>query len=129
MGRSRLTLSQLPDTLAISRLPADADIPTWALSGEFASVTKTSEELSVVCPQGHVPTGVRSETDYVCLQVAGPLDLNLTGILASLVTVLAPAGISVFVVSTFNTDYLLLKKGHLERAVEVLTAAGHRVLQ
>ena len=129
MEQSRLTLSQLPDTLAISRLPADADIPTWALLGEFVSVTRTAEELSVVCSQENVPDGIRSESDYHCLKVEGPLDFNLTGILGALTTLLAQAGISVFAVSTFETDYLLIKFENIERAVEVLSLGGHHVVR
>ena len=127
MVRTGLTLSLLPDTLTISRLPADADIPTWALPGEFVSVTRTAEELSVVCSQENVPDGIRSESDYRCLKVEGPLDFNLTGILGALTTLLAQAGISVFAVSTFETDYLLIKYENIEKAVTVLSLAGHHV--
>jgi hypothetical protein len=110
-------------------LEADADVPDWALSEQFVSVTRTSEELSVVCPKQNIPEGIRCEPDYRCLKVEGPLDFNLTGILGSLTTVLAQAGISVFAVSTFDTDYILVKEDQIEKAVKTLSQAGHQVLE
>ena len=127
MRKDKPRLSLLPDTFAIFRLDPNADIPTWALSGEFVSITRTTEELSVVCRQENVPDGIRCETDYVCLKVEGPFDFNSTGILGSLTTVLAQAAISVFAVSTFHTDYLLVKENKMEGAIQALSKAGHHV--
>jgi hypothetical protein len=122
-----LTLSLLSDTLAVCRLPADAPVPAWAWTGEPASVTRTRDELSVVCRAQAVPDGVRAETGWRCLKVQGPLDFGLTGILAALTASLAAAGIPVFALSTFDTDYLLVKAENLDRAMETLRAAGHRI--
>jgi hypothetical protein len=122
-----LILSLLPDILAICRLAADAPVPAWAWAGEPASVTRTRDELSVVCRADAVPEGVRCETGWRCMKVEGPLDFGLTGILAGLTAPLAAAGISVFAVCTYDTDYLLVKVENLERAMEALRAAGHRV--
>jgi uncharacterized protein len=122
-----LTLSLLPDTLAICRLAPDAAVPAWAWTGEPASVTRTRDELSVVCRADAVPDGVPCERGWRCLRVEGPLDFALTGLLAALTAPLAAAGIPVFAVCTYDTDYVMVKADHLERAVEALRGAGHRV--
>jgi hypothetical protein len=125
--RPALTLSLLPDTLAVCRLSADAAVPVWAWTGEPASVTRTRDELSVVCRADAVPEGVRRESGWRCLMVEGPLDFALTGILAAITAPLAEAGIPLFAVSTFDTDYLLVKADQFRRAMDVLRGAGHRV--
>ena len=111
---SPLALSLLPDTLAICRLAPDAEVPAWAWTGEPASVTRTRDELSVVCRMDAVPKDVRAEAGWRCLKVDGPLDFALTGILAALSAPLAAAGISLFAVSTYDTDYLLVKAENLD---------------
>ena len=120
-------LSLLPETMAICGLPKDARVPPWALTGSFFSVTRTAEELSVVCPQTNVPEGIKKDEGWRCLQVEGPLDFSTTGILASLTMPLAKEGISVFAVSTYNTDYLLVKEQHLGKAVQILSQNGHQI--
>ena len=91
----------------------------------MVSLTRTADELSVVCPQSAVPAGVQAERDWRCLRVAGALPFSAVGILSSLVTPLAAAGISVFALSTFDTDYLLVKEKDLEKAAAALTQHGH----
>lgn len=113
--------------LAVCRLPAGSSVPDWACSGDFCSVTRTPEEVSLVCRADHVPAGVQSETGWQALKVQGPLNFELTGVLASLAGPLAAAGIPIFVLSTFDTDYLLIKQTQIPQAVGVLTAAGHRI--
>ena len=125
MNRTNLTLSLLPDNYSICRLAPEADIPPWALAGDFFSITRTEEELSLVCSQQVVPAGVQCEKGYRCIMVLGPLDFSLSGILASLTASLAEAGISVFAISTFHTDYLLVKADNLKRTVAKLQEAGH----
>ena len=125
MSHTNLTLSLLPNTFAICKLGPEADIPPWALAGDFSSLTRTKEELSLVCPQEVVPEGLQCEKGWRCLKVEGPLDFSLTGILASLTAPLAQAGISILAVSTFDTDYLLVKAGVVEMAVRELEKAGH----
>lgn len=120
-----LTLVPLEGTFAVCRLAADAPVPGWAAGGPFVSITRTGDELSVVCREEAVPAGVRCEWGWRCLRVAGTLDFSLVGVLASLVGPLAGAGVSVFAVSTFDTDYLLLKASDFERGVAVLRRAGH----
>jgi hypothetical protein len=127
MHSPTLTLDVLPDQFAICRLDSAAPVPDWALSGSFYSVTQTSDELSVVCCQRNVPPHVQCNRDWLCVRVAGPLDFTLTGILAALAAPLAQAGISIFALSTYDTDYLLVKQADLQDALEVLTKAGHCV--
>ncbi len=125
MPAPSLTLSLLPDTFAVCRLAANAPLPGWALDGPFYAVTRTGEELSLVCRQDQVPAGVICQPGWRALQVAGPLDFALTGVLASLAQPLAAAGISIFALSTFDTDYLLVPEATLEAAQTALCNAGH----
>jgi len=128
MNHTNLTLSLLPDNYSICRLGPEADIPPWALAGDFFSITRTEEELSLVCSHEVVPDGVQCEKGWRCIMVVGPLDFSMTGILASLTASLAVAGISVFAISTFDTDYFLVKADNLKRAILKLQEAGHRFL-
>ncbi len=122
-----LTLEVLPRTFAVCRLDADASLPDWAASGGFVSLTRTDAELSIVCLQESVPAGVRAEPGWRCLRVKGPLGFGLTGILASLAGPLASSGVSIFVVSTYDTDYLMLQQRDLDRGLDALQRAGHTV--
>ena len=120
------TLELLPDTFAICRLDPDTSIPDWA-QGESVSITRTPEELSIVCPQDDVPDNVQSKRGWCCLRIIGKLDFSLVGVIATLTKVLADAGISVFVISTFDTDYILVRQLDVKRAVKALEEAGHSV--
>jgi hypothetical protein len=123
----RFDLSVLPDSLAIVRLSADATLPPWATQGAFFSVTRTSDELSIACPARQVPSGVAAEAGWRALKVAGPFALSEVGVLAALAAPLAEAGVSLFVISTFDTDYLLVTEKQLHAAIAALTDAGHRI--
>ncbi len=125
--RPTLDLTLLPDALAVCRLPAGAASPPWLEGETFAAVTRTPEETSVVCRAEVVPQGVRAEPGWRALRVAGPLDFALTGVLLSLLDPLAAAGVSVFALSTFDTDYLLVREAALDDALVALGAAGHRI--
>jgi hypothetical protein len=125
MTAHQLTL--LPDTFAICRLHADAPIPAWASGGSFLSITRTAEELSIVCEQSGLPQDIRCERDWRCLQLAGPIPFTTVGVLASLVQPLAEAKVGVFAISTFDTDYLLVKAADLTRALDALRQSGHSV--
>lgn len=127
MALAPLTLSLLPETFAVCRLPAEAPLPAWALAGPFFAVTRTADELSIVCTQAQAPPGVTCQPGWRCFQVAGPLDFALTGVLASLAGPLAAAGVSIFAISTYDTDYLLAPAVALDRAVAALRIAGHTV--
>jgi hypothetical protein len=126
-GAMMLDLRVLPERLSVCRLPAGSELPGWAAAGGFCSVSWTSEETSIVCVEAAVPGDVRSEGGWRALMVAGPLDFDLTGILASVAQPLADASISIFAISTFDTDYVLVRNSALDRAMEVLRAWGHRV--
>ena len=110
----RLTLSVLPGRFAICRLAPQSLIPDWATQGNFFALVRTDEELSIVCGEELAPAGVQMEGDWRVLKVEGPLDFSLTGILAELAGTLADADLSVFAVSTYDTDYLLVKAANLE---------------
>jgi len=129
MSDPRLTLCILPETFAISRLDAGAPVPAWATSGRLVSVTRTRDELSIVSAGSLVPEGVVSEGDWKCLMVEGPLDFSLVGILAAIASPLARAEISVFTVSTYDTDYILMKSADLDKAVATLEGSGHTILK
>jgi hypothetical protein len=121
----RLTLSVAPERLAIARLDPDASFPVWAIHAEARlwSVTRTPDEMSVVCEDGAVPPSVeRVERPFRALYVNGPLPFSLAGIVAGLTATLAAAGIPVFVIATFDTDWLLVREDHLPRAIEALGA-------
>jgi hypothetical protein len=122
-----LRLLLLDPVLAVCRLDAKAPQPSWLAPCEFFSVTRTRDELSIVCPQDVVPPDVKCERGWRCLRVAGTLDFGIVGILASLTAPLAEAGISVFAISTFDTDYLLIKDEFLDKAMASLREAGHAI--
>ena len=122
-----LTLSLLPGKLMICRLEPKAIIPDWADAAGFVSITRTSDELSIVCLEAGVPAGVKADRGWRCFKVEGPLDLSLTGVLASLLGPLAEARINIFAISTFDTDYVLVKEDKVSRAAEALRQAGHRL--
>jgi hypothetical protein len=117
-------LEALAGAYAVCRLPADAPCPAWA-AGELVAVTRTGSELSVVCREEGVPAGVTAERGWRCLRVAGELDFALVGVLAALTAPLAEAGVSVFAVSTYQTDYLLVRAEQWERALAALRDRGH----
>ena len=122
-----LALSVLPGTFAICRLSHTAAMPDWAASGDFISITRTRDELSIVCVDHDIPADAKCNRGWRCFKVEGPLDLALTGVLSSLAAPLAEARINFFAISTFDTDYLLVKEQNLTRAVAVLSQAGHAV--
>jgi uncharacterized protein len=123
-----LDLDLFSASYAVCRLAPGLPVPDWAVAGDLVSITRTTEELSIVCPQDQVPVEVRSERDFRVLKIRGPLDFSLTGVLAGLAGPLAAAGISLFAVSTFDTDYILVKQDQLGRAAEILIREGHNVL-
>jgi hypothetical protein len=122
-----LELSILPERFAISRLASNAPLPDWATQGAFYSVTRTSDELSIVAKESSVPAGTLSENGWRILKVQGPFVLSEVGVLASLAAPLAAARVSMFVVSTFDTDYLLVTQEQLASAITALGRAGHSI--
>lgn len=124
MSERRIFL--LPDQLAVCRLPADASPPEW-VRGRFTSITRTAQELSIVCDDSAVPEDSRAERGWRAFMVEGPIPFEMTGVAAGLLTPLAEAQVSVFVISTFDTDYLLVKEAAIESASAALRHAGHEV--
>jgi uncharacterized protein len=126
-ARPTLTLRLLPETFAVCQLPAESPAPEW-LTGTLVSVTRTPEELSIVCEERYVPQDVRHQGDFRCLKVTGPLDFAMTGVIAALAGPLADAEISIFPLGTYDTDYLLLRRADLEKGMATLRGAGHQVV-
>jgi hypothetical protein len=102
-------------------------LPEWATSGHFWSATRSDAELSIVCREDDVPLDASAERGWCALELAGPLDFSLTGVVSALVAPLAEAEVPIFVLSTFETDYLLVREHDLHRSVEALAGAGHEV--
>ena len=125
--RALLTLTVMPDRYAISRLDSKAAIPGWAWDGDFVCIARTKDELSIVCLETSVPAGTTIEPGWKVLRCEGPLDSELTGIIASLAEPLAKANVPIFPIATHDTDYILVKERHLETAIHALTAFGHHV--
>ena len=123
----RLTLQLMAGEFAVCRLPATAPVPAWSGPAVFSSVTRTADELSVICPAAQVPAGVKAEPGWRLLKFNGPFGFGTVGILASVTEPLARAGISLLAVGTFDTDYVLIKAGRLDDATRTLEAAGHTV--
>jgi hypothetical protein len=119
----KLRLELIETHISVCRLTPDAEVPVW-MRGAFTSVTRTPDELSVVCDSDCVPDEVRAEHGWRMFRVAGPIPFETTGVAAAMVSPLAAAKISVFLIATFDTDYLLVKEDVLGRAIEVLRGAG-----
>jgi|SRR5271165_917442 len=123
-----MDLHPISGRLAIARLDPAAAIPEWAQAiAPLVSITRTQDELSIVCPEEWVPDSVQRSTGWFCIRVTGPLDLASVGILAALVDPLRDKGISVFALSTYDTDCLLLPEMQRADAITALEAAGHRI--
>jgi hypothetical protein len=118
------------ERLAVCRFASDARVPAWALEGGFFCVVRTRDELSIVCredvcTEDRIPDGALAERGWMALKLEGPFPFSMTGVLASFLQPLAEARIPIFAISTFDTDYVLIKRENLEQAVAALAAAGH----
>jgi len=119
------TLTLFSETFAICRLEKDAALPSWARTGSFHSITQTLDELSIVCPAEAVPVEIQVDSGWRCFKLHGPFPFSLVGILNSITIPLAQANVGIFAISTYDTDYVLVKEHDLQRAIHVLTEAGH----
>ncbi len=128
MTTPRLTLTLLPGRYAVCRLDADAAVPGWWDRGALASVTRTKDELSIVCDEAAAPEGPRVERGWRSFKFEGPFPFESTGILASVAGPLAAAEVGIFAFSTFDTDYVMVKERQLGAAVRSLRAAGHELI-
>ena len=122
-----LDLDVIPGAFAICRWPPGDPVPDWVQQGAFVSITRTATELSVVCAADVVPAGTTCEAPWRIFAVRGPLDFALTGVMASLASPLADAAVSLFAVSTYDTDYVLVRAGDVDRATDALRNVGHCV--
>jgi uncharacterized protein len=123
-----LTLSATEGFFAIVKLAHDAAIPDWANAGAFSSATRTADELSLVTAESNVPAEISASRGWRMLKVHGPFAFTEIGIVAALANPLARIGVGIFVVSTFDTDYLFVQQEEIALAVEALEHAGHRIL-
>ena len=123
----QLTLKLLPQKFSVCRLAADSSVPQWATRGAVFSITGTADELSVVCESKYVPSSVKSEKGWRCFKLEGPFPFTMTGVLTSVLEPLAKAGVSIFAISTYDTDYVMVKEKSLAKAVRALKASGHCV--
>ena len=126
MDSTKIVLSILEETYIIHKLDQSTNLPEELIECEFYSLSNSQEELSLVCPEQMLIQSENSSPNWKCLKVAGPLDLNLTGILAGLSDTLSRAKISIFAISTFETDYILIQKQVLETAKSALNSAGYK---
>ena len=124
----KLRFSVAGQGLVICRLEADAIVPAWAARGIFFSVTRTQEELSIVCGEERVPPEVKRSGRCALLKLHGPFPLNETGVASAFVSPLAEAGVPVFLVATYDTDYVLVPEESLEKGLEALKQAGHEIV-
>jgi len=124
-----LTMKLLKEKYGVCRLGKTELIPEWALNSEFFSITKTSDELSIVCYQGNIPSYIKCERDWRILKIEGPLDFSLIGILSSISAILANNKISIFAISTYDTDYILVKSSDLDNAIQSLTKERYEVIE
>jgi uncharacterized protein len=128
MPEKILTMKLLGGQYGVCRLDKNALLPEWANSSDFFSITRTMDELSIVCPQDNIPGEVKCEKDWRILKIEGPLDFSLVGILAQISTLLAKAGVSIFAVSTYDTDYILVKNKDIVKAIQVLGDGRYEVI-
>lgn len=119
-----LALKTVPGRFAVCRLPAGTPLPAWFRPGGFSSVSWTDDELSITCDESQVPDEVRCERDWRCLMLQGPFAFDLTGVLLQVLQPLAAASIGIFAVSTFDTDYVLVKADAFERTLHALRENG-----
>ncbi len=124
--RHELKFRLLPGPYAIVRLAPDVPVPDWATKGDFTSITRTADELSVVCPSANLPADVHSPHRWVCLKLEGPFPFSQTGVLLSFIDPLSRNDIPIFAVSTYDTDYVLIQEEFIW-ALDVLRAAGHEL--
>jgi hypothetical protein len=118
----------IPGSFAICQLPADAAVPEWAATGPFFSATRSGEELSIVCQDEKIPDGVKADRRWICLKLEGPFAFSQSGILSSFIQPLADQRIPIFAISTYDTDYVLVKKEFAGLTLDTLRDAGHELL-
>jgi hypothetical protein len=127
-SRHVLKFRRLSGIYAIVRLAADARVPDWATKGEFTSITRTADELSIVFPADNLPTDVHSPHRWICLKLEGPFPFSTTGVLLAFIEPLSNGGIPIFAISTYDTDYVLIEEEVAGAAISTLQQAGHELV-
>ena len=128
MTARRFTFRVLGGRFAVVRLSPDTPVPAWATAGQFFSITRTDDELSIVCEQALAPDDVTRSDDWAALKLVGPFAFDETGVVASVTRTLADAGVGVFVLSTYDGDHVLVPSAGLPAALKALAEAGHLIL-
>ena len=123
-----LKFRQLPGLYAIVRRTPDAAVPDWTTKSDFTSITRTADELSIVCPVGNVPANVQCQLRWICLKLEGPFPFSLTGVLLSFIEPLSNNGLPIFAISTYDTDYVLVPEQFAGQALQALSQAGHEII-
>jgi hypothetical protein len=126
MPHHQLKFRWLPGSYAVVRILPDEPVPEWATKGDFTSITRSADELSIVCPTENLPPGVHSPHRWICLKLEGPFPFSQTGILLSFIEPLSRNEVPIFAISTYDTDYVLIPEEHL-RALDILREAGHEL--
>ena len=124
-----LKFRMLAGSYTIVRLAPTATVPDWATKGEFTSISRASEELSIVCPTDKVPTDISSPHHWICLKLEGPFAFSQTGVLLSFIEPLSTEGIPIFAISTYVTDYVLIQEEWVDKALGLLQRAGHQLVR
>ena len=127
MKQRQLQLSLLKDKYGICTLPNTAPIPDWALTQSLASITRTEKELTIVCRLEILPSQYQSDLNWRCFKIDGSFDLNQIGVISSISSPLADAGISIYVISTYDTDYFLIQEHNLKQTISTLSDIGHNI--
>ena len=125
--RPQLKFRLLPGPYAIVRLASNAPVPNWALKGDFTSVTRTLDELSIVCATENLPADVQLPHHWICLKLEGPFPFSQTGVLLSFIEPLSSKGIPIFAISTYDTDYVLIQEEFVDASLNALQEAGHEL--
>jgi hypothetical protein len=123
-----LTLDLLEENFVICRLSPSSSLPSWAFTGPFISITKTNDELSIITiDDNRLPKDIQCERNWKCFKLKGPFPFDMTGVLSSILNPLAKADIAILAISTFDTDYVMIKEKNLQIAIDVLKQNGHTV--
>ena len=127
-GRRQLKFRWLPGAYAIVRMDPEATVPDWATKGAFSSVTRSADELSIVCPADNLPANLSSECHWICFKLEGPFPFSQTGVLLSCIEPPSHNGVPIFAISTYDTDYVLVQEEFMVVAEQALGAAGHALI-
>jgi uncharacterized protein len=127
-GNHQLKFLTMPNLYVIVRLVPDAPLPAWATKGEFTSITRTADELSIVCAAENIPKEFALGPRWICLKLEGPFPFSQTGILLSFIEPLSNNGVPIFAISTYDTDYVLVQEEFVGQMQQALAEAGHKLI-